>query len=507
MFHFTKYSKKIKFTIIKATAVSCIALMFAIPFVSKNISTNKNGYYTVVVNGKELGAVSSIEEAKEAYNNARRKISLESDAKVYMDVDFNIYQESILLGSRASEKEMEDCIYNSIAGSIIDTNSNKAYTIRINDFTLTLASKEDVIKVIEGTKQSYDENNEFQVKLSSGGTEEYAVTLVKSAVDSNDTNIVAATYGDNGQYEVEESQGSQDGLAQIGFNKNIVVTESAVSDGNIVSVEEAIEAITKQKQEKTVYTVVAGDCLSIVANKNNLSMAELLALNGITEDSMIRPGDQLVVTVPTPELSVIVTQRVTYEEDYNVDIIYVDNDSMYRGTSRVIDGGTTGHRVVTADVSYVDGIESSRTIVSQQIQSESQPQVIEVGTITPPTYIKPIYGGVFTSGFEYRWGSFHSGIDWSTPIGTPVMAAASGTVVRAGYYSDYGYCVDISHGNGYMTRYAHCSSLNVSVGQTVNQYQVIAYSGNTGYSTGPHVHFEVRINGTAVNPLNYVNKY
>ena len=87
------------------------------------------------------------------------------------------------------------------------------------------------------------------------------------------------------------------------------------------------------------------------------------------------------------------------------------------------------------------------------------------------------------------------------------MAAASGTIVRAGWYSGYGYCVDVQHANGVLTRYGHLSKISVSVGQSVSQYDTIAYSGNTGDSTGPHLHFEVRINGTAVNPLNYVNKY
>jgi murein DD-endopeptidase MepM/ murein hydrolase activator NlpD len=87
------------------------------------------------------------------------------------------------------------------------------------------------------------------------------------------------------------------------------------------------------------------------------------------------------------------------------------------------------------------------------------------------------------------------------------MATADGVVTRAGWYSGYGYCVDIQHANGVTSRYGHLSSIKVSVGQTVSQYEVVALSGNTGNSTGPHVHFEIHINGTAVNPLNYVNKY
>ena len=135
---------------------------------------------------------------------------------------------------------------------------------------------------------------------------------------------------------------------------------------------------------------------------------------------------------------------------------------------------------------------------------ESVPTTIAVGTLTPPTYLRPISGGSFSSGYGYRWGSFHKGVDWYVPQGTTVTAAAAGTVTRAGWYGDYGYCVDITHDNGTMTRYGHLSEVTVSVGQYVDQGQQIALSGNTGRSTGPHLHFEIRINGEAVDPLPYL---
>ena len=98
----------------------------------------------------------------------------------------------------------------------------------------------------------------------------------------------------------------------------------------------------------------------------------------------------------------------------------------------------------------------------------------------------------------------HEGIDFAVRTGTPVYAAAAGTVVKAGWSGGYGYLVVIDHGNGYQTYYAHNSRLCVSVGQSVSKGQNIAYSGSTGNSTGPHLHFEVRINGNTTNPLNYI---
>lgn len=115
--------------------------------------------------------------------------------------------------------------------------------------------------------------------------------------------------------------------------------------------------------------------------------------------------------------------------------------------------------------------------------------------------------GTITSRFGVRSRDNHKGIDIGAPKGTPIKAAASGTVVHSGNKNDgYGNYIILSHGNGVQTYYAHCSQLLVSKGQSVEQGQVIAKVGSTGISTGNHLHFEVRINGVAQNPQNYVYK-
>ncbi|MGI8973268.1 MAG: murein hydrolase activator EnvC family protein [Gaiella sp.] len=115
----------------------------------------------------------------------------------------------------------------------------------------------------------------------------------------------------------------------------------------------------------------------------------------------------------------------------------------------------------------------------------------------------PVSGPV-TSGFGPRWGRLHEGIDISVSEGTPVRAAAAGTVIYSGWLGGYGNLVVIDHGNGLSTAYAHNSSFASTVGQSVVAGETIAYSGNTGDSSGPHVHFEVRVGGSAVDPLGYL---
>ena len=102
--------------------------------------------------------------------------------------------------------------------------------------------------------------------------------------------------------------------------------------------------------------------------------------------------------------------------------------------------------------------------------------------------------------------TYHKGVDWATPIGTPIYASSGGVVAKAGWGKGYGYVVYINHPDGRQTRYAHLSKVLVSVGQSVSQGDRIALSGNTGVSSGPHVHFEILINGVQKDPLQYINQ-
>jgi murein DD-endopeptidase MepM/ murein hydrolase activator NlpD len=118
-------------------------------------------------------------------------------------------------------------------------------------------------------------------------------------------------------------------------------------------------------------------------------------------------------------------------------------------------------------------------------------------------FIWPVSGPI-TSPFGMRWGTLHPGIDIGVPTGTPIHAAAAGTVIYCGWMSGYGNLVMIDHGGNLATLYGHQSSIAASCGETVSQGQVIGYSGCTGFCTGPHVHFEVRVNGSPVDPLGYL---
>jgi murein DD-endopeptidase MepM/ murein hydrolase activator NlpD len=151
------------------------------------------------------------------------------------------------------------------------------------------------------------------------------------------------------------------------------------------------------------------------------------------------------------------------------------------------------------------GLQAASASLGAQIRSAQSTSSFSAGDTTPSAagFIWPVNGPV-TSGFGWRWGRMHEGIDIGVGYGTPIHAAAAGRVVYAGWMSGYGNLVAIDHGGGVSTAYGHQSSVAVGVGQVVSQGQTIGYVGCTGHCFGPHLHFEVRINGSPVDPLGYL---
>ncbi len=152
---------------------------------------------------------------------------------------------------------------------------------------------------------------------------------------------------------------------------------------------------------------------------------------------------------------------------------------------------------------HVHALEREQSAVLARLQGPSASAIAGPIKQGSGALIWPANGSV-SSPFGMRWGRLHAGIDIPLPEGTPLRAADSGSVAIAGWVGGYGNYTCIQHGGSLSTCYGHQSSISVSVGQSVSQGQVIGYSGNTGNSTGPHLHFEVRINGSPVDPLGYL---
>jgi murein DD-endopeptidase MepM/ murein hydrolase activator NlpD len=525
---YTVFRNKIKVWFLHSTLVVIVAWILFMPSLVKFEKGGEN-IFTVKLNDIVVGIAGSRDDAYEAYRIARRSIASSDGELVLAKADLSVEGDSVLWGEVDSVSKMSGEMVNVLNNNRRST-LNRSYSIKINEFSVNLASIDDVMQLLSTALYNYDSERLYDVSLILDTDREVNVltpqVLSREEVKKEEQ-IVEKSMPQAG-FQAELTQIVNEakplaydkdfsdyklGLMSMGFADKVEIVESYLPDSEITDLTTAIDDVTKDKETNQIYEVQSGDTLGSIALKFNLTVDDLVNMNEQLESerTMIRVQDNLIVTVPEPELSVNYTIQEYYEEDYEAEVQYVDNDSWYTTQSKVLQEPSAGHRKVVALVSYMDNSEVGREIEKEEVTYKAVPKIVERGTIVPPTYIKPISGGRLTSGFGRRnrptkgASSYHKGVDWATPVGTSVVASSSGVVTRAGWGSGYGYCVYIKHSDGRETRYGHLSKVLVSVGQSVSQGQRIALSGNTGVSTGPHLHFEILINGSQVNPLNYLN--
>ncbi len=523
----SRHYKKMKIAYIKVAVLAIMISAFFFPNLEKLESTGDN-FFTLYLNGMQVGVTGDLSEVEGYLIAARKRLAGSSDEMVLAESDLTYEGKEVLWGKVDDPRDITSNMVTALRGSVKET-LNRSYTVKINNYTVSLASTQEVLALLQASINKYDSKNEYYVDLVLDGNRELNVltTQICSTKEQEEEEEVAQEIMTSAgidaaldeMFEDVEPDVEKDfsdyelGLLSLGFGDTVEVVESYLQDYELTTLDQAIEEVTKDQEKEQIYEVVSGDTLSQIAEKNDIPLDELIAMNETieNENSMIRVGDELIVTVPEPELSVVRTEEMYYEEDYEAEIVYVDNDDWYTTQTQTLQEPSAGHRKVVADVSYRNNEELGREILKEEITYEAVPKIVERGTKIPPTYIKPISGGRLSSNFGRRRAptrgasSYHKGIDWATPVGTAVMASSTGTVARAGWGSGYGYVVYINHADGRQTRYGHLSKVLVKQGQTVSQGQKIALSGNTGVSTGPHLHFEILINGSQVNPIQYLN--
>jgi len=307
-------------------------------------------------------------------------------------------------------------------------------------------------------------------------------------------------------------------ITSVEFAEKIDKVAVQVSPSEIKTVDQAVEILIKGDMTENTYTVQKDDSFWLIARKNGMLTNEVIASNpGFTEDTILQPGQKLKIVKVEPFLTVISKGTRVVNEIIPFDVQTKLNTKLAAGKSVVQQSGKDGEKKVTYNYVEKNGQVIDKQVIKEEVISKPVTQIIATGPAKKSTvYVGTSRGsgsisglqwplsGRITSYYGYRSGGFHSGIDIDGVTGQPYTAAASGTVVMAGWNGAYGYCIVVDHGNGVATRYAHSSKLFVSTGDKVNKGQTIGNVGSTGNSTGSHLHFEVIINGSTVNPLNYL---
>ena len=298
------------------------------------------------------------------------------------------------------------------------------------------------------------------------------------------------------------------------FVEDVEIRQEYVESSYVMNLGYIAEILNETKQGEVTYTVESGDSYYSIAEDYEMSLEDLMKLNEGYDPDLLRVGDVLTISNAVPYLTVVNVERQRYVQDTPYQVEYTDDASMYQGEYKVTSAGVYGKADVTANVTYINGAETEREVVASVTLSQPVTEQQLRGTKERPTWYPTgsfswPCTGTLTSRFGYRslrlsGSNNHQGIDIGNSYGTSIYASDGGTVTYAGWMGGYGYLIIIDHGNGYETYYGHNSSLVAYVGQKVHKGQLIARMGSTGYSTGNHCHFGIKLNGTFMNPLNYL---
>jgi murein DD-endopeptidase MepM/ murein hydrolase activator NlpD/phosphosulfolactate phosphohydrolase-like enzyme len=301
--------------------------------------------------------------------------------------------------------------------------------------------------------------------------------------------------------------GAQASVEEVLIKEQIDFQEKVVPTSMFRRRSEAAQVLSRGTDRTLNYVVQRGDSLWDIARRNNLSVDDLIESNPGVKPDLIQIGQNINLIVPQPYVTLTSKEIVvsTVSIPYSVEVS--QDSEMWPWQEKVTQAGKNGQKEVIEEISRENGKIVSRAKVSEKILSYPVTKKVIRGSKQVPamgsgSMVWPVQGTI-TSKFGYRWGSFHKGVDIGAPTGTEVLAADSGMVTSAGWNGGYGNCVKIDHGGGKVTLYAHLSKMAVATGATVEKGQVIGYVGSTGVSTGPHLHFEVHVDGVAKDPLSY----
>ncbi|WP_462410060.1 peptidoglycan DD-metalloendopeptidase family protein [Neobacillus sp. Marseille-QA0830] len=306
-------------------------------------------------------------------------------------------------------------------------------------------------------------------------------------------------------------QENQTRLLDVRFSKNVSVEDRKIAPESIMTSDEAIAYLQRGTLAEKKYAVQTGDAIESIAHQNGLKTSELLALNpGLTEDSLLQIGQEINVTALTPFVEVVVDKETNQREEIPFAQQTKEDASMDKGETKVEQQGQNGAKSVTYSISEQNGVAIKKEQTSEQMIQQPVDEVVVKGTKVIPSRGEgslawPTVGGYVSSQMGFRWGKKHKGIDIARPSSRTIKAADNGVVVSAGWDNGgYGNKVIIDHQNGMRTLYGHMESINVKPGQTVSKGASIGVMGATGDATGVHLHFEVTVNGSLVNPMTYL---
>ncbi len=418
------------------------------------------------------------------------------------------------------------------AGAVMASAFSVGYTVELDDTVVgTVATKEEYYEVLDEVKTEVKdiadvefapEGEEFRVEIVKKSDftkkEELAENLKSTSEEmaecfsiTRDGEFVAALGTEEEAKHVLakylESYTDANENISAEFVQKVEVVKTYQPKDAIKIKDDVISELLKGQTAKHI--VLEYETLEDVAKTYQVTTDAILETNEIKEDEVV-PGKELVIHTGEPIFSVKTVEFIQEKQEIPFEIEQKEVASLYVGRTEIEIEGKVGTRYTERYVTKIDGEVVEEAVILDKILENPVTQVERVGTKAAPrsvgtgSFIMPT-SGKLTSPFGARWGRQHAGVDLAAKVGTPIYAADNGVVtVSRDKNNGYGKMITIDHKNGFVTTYAHCSELLVKEGDVVAKGDLIAKVGNTGRSTGPHLHFEIRLDGVAQNPYNYI---
>ncbi|RDW15220.1 peptidase M23 [Oceanobacillus arenosus] len=439
--------------------------------------------YHVYLDGEHIGKADQQEIVEK---HLEEKIA--ADAAKYADLDLMIDRKVDYI----SEKVFNPTYNNKEVMNLLDENTAivaNAVELKIADRTVGyFESEEAVDAVINAYKAKY--------------VPEDILTEIAAAKEE--------TGKDPGEQVEDKVVIGEKLIRDVVLSDDITVANKQVAPAEVLTMEQGLALLEKGTFSEKAHKVKEGDVLGEIASNYDLATKDLLALNpSLSADSLLHIGQEIKVTALDPFVNVIVTEEELLEETVPYETEIIESEELYKGEEEIKQEGKDGKKEVLYSIEETNGKQTAKEVKAEKTTKEAVKEVIIKGTKVVPSrgtgnMVWPAVGGYISSQVGERWGSMHKGIDIARPSNRNILAADNGVVISAGADGTFGNKIVIDHNNGLKTLYAHLSSIEVSVGQTIEQGSKIGVMGSTGNSTGIHLHFEVHKNDVFQNPLNYV---
>ena len=469
------------------TILACgISIIFAIFDSASYVYYDAQNIYRVYLNGESLGIIEEKKELEDYINSEQQALKNKYNVdNVYIPNGLKIKEET----TYNEKTESVQSIYNKIS-------EEEDFTI--SGYTVTITDKKEVA-------------NEEEEKLETQKIKEYIYILDKDILQGA-VNEVVKSFVDEKEYEEYLNETKQDATKEGTIIENVYIKEQiSIKKGNIPANEEIYQ--TQQELAKyllfgttendKIYKVKSGETIKEIANNNKLSPDEFLIANqNITdENALLYEGQEVVVNLIDPVITIVEETHTVGTESIRFKTIEEEDDSMMAGHSEVIREGKKGKSLITRKIQKENGKIMNALIVSSEVIEEPIDKIVKKGAEIDwgwPT----VANYTLTDGFMWRWGKMHQAQDIAgLGCGTPIYSIKPGRVITAEYHWSFGNYVEVDHGGGYISLYAHMTTLSVGVGQTVSMGQQLGTMGDTGESYGCHLHLQVEFNGVYFDPM------